>query len=97
MLCMHPCSYAEEANADKAIRALTAALAPQARVMRDGRLQARLPHAPLLSSCLPVRVAVHPLQERASTSAAEGRGSRQANRASDECMVGLGSCLAAAG
>ena len=40
--CMCGCSYAEEANADKAIKALTAALAPQARVMRDGRLQARL-------------------------------------------------------
>ncbi|KAK9802623.1 hypothetical protein WJX73_006394 [Symbiochloris irregularis] len=32
-------SFAEEANADKAIKALTAALAPQARAMRDGRLQ----------------------------------------------------------
>ena len=32
------CSYKEEANADAAIRALTAALAPKARVLRDGAL-----------------------------------------------------------
>ena len=34
-------SFIEEANADKAIKALTAALAPQARALRDGRLQVR--------------------------------------------------------
>ena len=35
-------SFKEEANADKAIKALTAALAPQARALRDGRLQVLL-------------------------------------------------------
>mmetsp|Transcript_11130 Transcript_11130/g.33371 ORF Transcript_11130/g.33371 Transcript_11130/m.33371 type:complete len:1061 (-) Transcript_11130:545-3727(-) len=32
-------SYREEASADKAIKALTAALAPKARAMRDGKLE----------------------------------------------------------
>jgi H+-transporting ATPase len=31
-------SYVEESNADKAIKALTAALAPKARVKRDGKV-----------------------------------------------------------
>lgn len=32
------CSFVEESNADKAIKALTAALAPKARVKRDGKV-----------------------------------------------------------
>jgi len=31
------CSYREEANADRAIKALTSALAPKAKVIRDGK------------------------------------------------------------
>lgn len=30
------CSFVEESNADKAIKALTSALAPKAKVIRDG-------------------------------------------------------------
>ncbi len=33
------CSYVEESNADKAIKALTAALAPKARVKRNGKVE----------------------------------------------------------
>ena len=33
------CSYKEEANADKAIKALTSALAPKAKVLRDGKVE----------------------------------------------------------
>ena len=33
------CSFVEESNADKAIKALTAALAPRARVKRDGKVK----------------------------------------------------------
>lgn len=33
------CSFVEESNADKAIKALTAALAPKARVKRDGKVE----------------------------------------------------------
>ena len=32
------CSYVEESNADKAIKALAAALAPKAKVKRDGKV-----------------------------------------------------------
>lgn len=32
------CSYKEEANADKAIKALTSALAPKAKALRDGKV-----------------------------------------------------------
>ena len=34
-------SYVEEANADKAIKALTSALAPKAKVMRGGQVRRR--------------------------------------------------------
>ena len=34
------CSYREEANADAAIKALTSALAPKAKVIRDGKAEA---------------------------------------------------------
>ena len=33
------CSYVEESNADKAIKALAAALAPKARVKRNGKVE----------------------------------------------------------
>ena len=33
------CSFVEESNADKAIKALTAALAPKARVKRNGKVE----------------------------------------------------------
>ena len=36
---MYCCSYKEEANADKAIKALTSALAPKAKVLRDGKVE----------------------------------------------------------
>ena len=34
---MAECSFVEESNADKAIKALTSALAPKAKVIRDGQ------------------------------------------------------------
>ena len=34
-----PCSYVEEANADQAIKALTSALAPKAKALRDGEVK----------------------------------------------------------
>ena len=33
------CSYIEESNADKAIKALTSALAPRAKALRDGEVK----------------------------------------------------------
>lgn len=35
---MLPCSYVEESNADKAIKALTSALAPRAKAIRNGEV-----------------------------------------------------------
>jgi magnesium-transporting ATPase (P-type) len=40
LLCNATISYVEESNADKAIKALTSALAPKAKVIRDGEVRA---------------------------------------------------------